>query len=459
MSDQSPAPSPAPDSDSEPKASGAATHRAAISAIRGMADVFPAEARRFRHVEETARAVFVRHGYGEIRTPAIEPTELFARTVGDSSDLVVSKQMYTFTDPGDRGNTLRPEGTAGTVRALVEDGLLKRESSAKVFYIGPMFRYEKPQKGRLRQFTQIGCEHFGVAHAAADAELVCLCHMLLSELGFRGLKVKLNTLADRDDRRAYNGALSGAITAAAAAARMADPDRNGPWAADWDHLAAVNPMRVFDTKVEAARPWLRGLPRMDAHVGPDAAAHFALLRGLLDDAGVPYEIDADLVRGLDYYCRTVFEVVATEGMGSQSAILGGGRYDYLVEELGGPPTPALGMAVGVERLLLAMEALGLGPVDDTPPAAFIAALDDAGLPSAFRLAREARAAGVRVAFEPQPRKAKAAMKLADRSGAPVAYLIGGDEAATATASRKDMATGEQNQVALSAISFAENSPA
>lgn len=448
-----------------------------LSAIRGMNDVFPEEARRFRFLEETARQLFALYGYGELRTPILEPTELFARSVGDASDVVVSKQMYTFIDPGERSNTLRPEGTAGAVRALVENGLLKREPQAKLFYIGPMFRYEKPQKGRLRQFNQIGVEFFGVAHPAADAEVIAMSDALLRRVGFTQVQTRVNNIGCRDCRRAYNDRLREAIlggqaggsgikpadgtppsdefhAAGTVAGQLAAEEaRNAPaavlqWCEQCVRRAELNPMRVFDCKVETCKSLVASLPKISDYVCDACRAHFAEVLRLLDAARIPYEADPDLVRGFDYYTRTVFEIVQEDGLGSQNAVVGGGRYDYLVEELGGPPTPAAGMGLGVERLLLAMERLGLNPPAEPAPDYYVLALDDSALPVAFDLVQRGRSSGVNIAFDCQPRKMKAGFKAAEKAGARFMLIIGGDEAARGVAQRKNLQTGEQVEVPL-----------
>jgi histidyl-tRNA synthetase len=408
-----------------------------IQSIRGMEDVLPEEAAYFQYLEATARRVFGRAQYREIRTPLLEPTELFARSAGDSSDIVVSKQMYTFLDPGERSNTLRPEGTAGVVRALIEHGVLKETAQQKLFYAGPMFRYEKPQKGRLRQFNQIGIEVFGVAHAAADAEIIVLCVEFLRAVGFRDVCVKLNNLGDREDRQAYNARLREALAGGAA----------DGWCPQCVERARVNPMRVFDCKEERCRALAAGLPAVGDFLGEAARAHFAVLRSLLEACEVPHEIAPDLVRGLDYYSRTVFEIVQG-GLGAQNAVVGGGRYDDLVEELGGPPTPGVGMSIGVERLILAMKSLGLAPPAEGPPVAIVLALDEAAMPAAFRLASVARAEGATVALDLQPRSPKAGLKAANRLGVGVAIIIGADEAARGVAQWKDLAVGTQTEVPL-----------
>ncbi len=418
----------------------------AIQAIRGMKDVLPEESRYYQWVERTARELFELYGYREIRTPVLEPTELFQRSVGDSSDIVVSKQMYTFVDPGERSNTLRPEGTAGVVRALIESGRLKEASQQKLYYIGPMFRYEKPQKGRLRQFTQIGIEFFGVDHPAADAEVITLCTHLLHKLGFKGVTTRLNNIGCRECRQAYNEALRAAI-----AELVADQEEGAPaWCDLCQQRAQVNPMRVFDCKVEECRVLAAKLPKIADHVCETCARHAERLAGLLDAAGVSYALAPDLVRGLDYYTRTVFEI-EQGGLGAQNAVIGGGRYDNLVEDLGGPPTPAVGMSIGLERLVLALQAAELEPPPPRDVEFYILALDEAAVARAFELAEYARMHEVPVAFDCMPRSARAGLRAANKCGARVALIIGQDELGRGVCQWKNLESGEQVELTFEEI--------
>ncbi|MGI8905818.1 MAG: histidine--tRNA ligase [Candidatus Sumerlaeaceae bacterium] len=439
-----------------------------LQAIKGMEDLLPTEAAKYDYVESTARNLFPLYGYGEIRTPILESTELFARSVGDASDVVVSKQMYTFVDAGERSNTMRPEGTAGVVRALIEHGTLKEQPQQKLFYIGPMFRYEKPQKGRLRQFHQIGTEFFGVAHPGADVEIIALCDTYLRKLGFRNIVTKVNNIGCRECRKAYNAMLretiqssasvppaastSNAALAQSHAATAAPSSRSAQnqWCEQCLERARVNPMRVFDCKVARCNQLVAALPRMKDYLCEACRTHFAGVVRLLDAAKIPYELDESLVRGFDYYTRTVFEVMQGN-IGAQSAILGGGRYDYLVEELGGPPTPGVGFGIGIERLLLAMEANGLTFPALAAPEIYALALDEESIPAIFAYVQRAREGGKRVAFDCQPRSAKAGLKAANRVGAQVAVIVGSDEVIRGVAQRKNLSTGEQTEVPLAEL--------
>lgn len=413
--------------------------RTIIQSIKGMEDLLPADSARFQHVEKTAREIFGRYGYGEVRTPILEVTELFARSAGEASDIMVSKQMYTFTDPGDRSNTMRPEGTAGVVRALVQKGSFKELPIHKLYYMGPMFRYERPQKGRQRQFHQVGAEFFGVAHPAADVEIISLCDQLLKALGFQNIVTKVNTIGCPDCRKAYNEKLRAAIL-----------DNPVGWCEQCLERARVNPMRVFDCKVPSCGELVRRLPRINDSVCADCQSHFDSVIALLNAAGIAYEKDDSLVRGFDYYTRTVFEVMQGN-IGAQSAILGGGRYDGLVAELGGPQVPAVGMGIGIERLLLAMEASGIAFPTDAPVDFYALALDEESLPAVFELTTRLRSAGRNVAFDCQPRGMKPGLKVANRAGAREILIIGSNERERGIALRKNLETGEQVEAPLAEL--------
>lgn len=412
---------------------------ATIQSIKGMEDLLPADAAKFRHIEHTARDIFGQFHYGEIRTPILESTDLFARTAGEASDIIVSKQMYTFTDAGDRSNTMRPEGTAGVVRAMVQHGAFKELPIHKLYYMGPMFRYERPQKGRLRQFHQVGVEFFGVAHPSADAEIISLCDQLLKALGFQNIVTKVNTIGCPDCRKAYNERLRQAI--------LDTPDG---WCPQCIERARVNPMRVFDCKVPACGELVKKLPRVNESVCGECKAHFDQVVALLDAAGIAHEPDDNLVRGFDYYTRTVFEVMQGN-IGAQSAILGGGRYDGLVSELGGPQVPAVGMGIGMERLILAMEANGIAFPDPPPVDYYALALDEESIGAVSELVNRLRAGGKSVAFDCQPRGMKPGLKSANRANAREILIVGSNERERGIAQRKNLETGEQTEVALDAL--------
>lgn len=410
-----------------------------IQGVKGMEDILPADAAYYQFIEAAARAVFALYGYSEIRTPILEPTELFSRSVGDSSDIVVSKQMYTFTDPGERSNTMRPEGTAGVVRAVVEHGLLKENPTRKLWYSGQMFRYEKPQKGRLRQFNQLGLEAFGYTHPAADAEIIAMVCRVLARIGFANIVVKLNNLGDKQDRATYNEALRAALAESMTAA---------PWCDQCKTRALLNPMRVFDCKEPRCQELATTLPRIEQFINPEAKAHFATVTSLLDICNIAWTLDENLVRGLDYYCRTVFEFTQ-EGTGAQSAVGGGGRYDGLVEELGGPTSPGVGVGLGVERLIIAMKAQGIMPAETAQPELFIAALDEVAIPAVFALTEKARAAQIPVAFDLQPKSLKATLKSANRINAKTCVFVGPTEVEQQRVIWKNLTTGEQESLTFS----------
>lgn len=416
-----------------------ANRTAAIKGIKGMVDILPSDSRKFQHIEHTARELFDCYGYGEVRTPILEITDLFARSAGEASDIMVSKQMYTFTDPGDRSNTMRPEGTAGVVRALIEHGALKTLPIHKLYYTGPMFRYEQPQKGRQRQFHQVGVEFFGVANPAADVEIISLCDQLLSRLGFRDIVTKVNTIGCPDCRKAYNEKLRAAIES--------QPEG---WCGQCKERARVNPMRVFDCKVEQCGALVKQLPKINESVCVECATHFNEVIRLLDKARIAHEPDDNLVRGFDYYTRTVFEVMQGN-IGAQSAILGGGRYDGLVEELGGPPTPAVGMGIGMERLILAMDANGIDIPEAPAPDFYALAMDDASLPVMSNIVHRLRGRGRRVSFDCQPRNMKPGLKAADRVKAREMLIIGSNELERGVVVRKDLETGVQAEVTLNEL--------
>ncbi len=411
-------------------------NRTRIQSIKGTVDILPADALKFQHLEKTARKIMACYGYSEIRTPILESTELFARSAGEASDVVVSKQMYTFDDAGGRSNTMRPEGTAGVVRSMVEHGEFKKLPIHKLFYGGPMFRYEQPQKGRQRQFHQIGVEFFGVAHPSADVDVIALCDHLLKALGFENIVTKVNTIGCPSCRGAYNEKLREAI--------QAEPEG---WCGQCRERARINPMRVFDCKVTACSERVKTLPRVNENVCGQCQAHFNSVIELLTAAGIAHEPDDSLVRGFDYYTRTVFEVMQGN-IGAQSAILGGGRYDGLVEELGGPATPAVGMGIGVERLLLAMEANGIEFPESDRPDYYALAMDEQSVSIMTAVVAKLRGRGMSVVFDCQARSMGAGLKAANRSRAKFLLVLGETEREQGIIARKDLDCGIQDEMLL-----------
>ena len=416
-----------------------------IAAIKGMNDVFPGASEPFLdsaiwiRMSRAIDAVFGAYAYRPVWLPVVEPTQLFSHGLGAETD-IVAKEMYSFSDRGDRALTLRPEGTAGAARAYIEHHLGRHEALQRWYYVGPMFRAERPQKGRYRQFYQVGAEFFGVADAAADVELVLMVQALCAELGLGDLTLRLNTLGDADSRRAYHGELSRFFAANLAALCASCRIR-----------AEKNPLRVLDCKDPACRAVLAGAPDILASLTPASAAWFDRYLSLLAQQGVRYRRDPMLVRGLDYYSHAIFEV-ATAALGAQDAILGGGRYDGLVESLGGPPTPAVGFAAGMERLALLMSQRAQGPLG---PDLFIAPLDASLNGQALALAQGLRTQhGLRVEVDVAARGAKHSLRRAARQGAAAALVLGADEVARGAAEIKRLRDGSRAPAALGANAVA-----
>lgn len=404
---------------------------ARMSAPRGTIDILPSEAKRWSALESALREVCALYGYGEIRTPIFEHTELFARGIGSDTD-VVEKEMYTFVDRGERSLTLRPEGTAGAVRAYLERRLDAEAQPVKLFYVGPMFRYERPQAGRARQFHQLGVECIGSADAGADVEVIALLAALFRRIGLNDFDIHLNSIGCPKCRPAYVEKLREALT----------PIRSSLCKSCQDRFER-NTLRVLDCKRDTCRELTKDAPIMLEHLCDECDEHFQQVRTYLDDIGIKYTINTRLVRGLDYYTRTVFEFVSPH-LGAQDALGGGGRYDGLVETLGGQPTPAVGFAAGMERILLATEAnaVATGPQLD----AYVATLGDEGRRAGIALAERLRAAGLRVELDYMDRSLKAQMRQANRHGAHVVLIVGDDEAKAGTVQVRDMRTGDERAV-------------
>lgn len=399
-----------------------------IQAPRGTQDVLPDQAAARAGLEARAREVLEAAGYQRIETPIFEHTELFKRGVGESTD-VVQKEMYTFSDGGGRSLTLRPEGTASVCRAYAEHGMHKRAQPVKLWYLGPFFRYERAQAGRYRQFWQIGAEALGSDDPAVDAESILLLHTLLSDLGARGVLMKVSSLGRLESRASYRERLQAHLRDHEH--RLSDEVRG---------RIDLNPLRAFDSDHPGTQEVMRTAPLLRDFLDADDADHFAAVCELLDAAGVPYEVEPTLVRGLDYYQRTVFEVHSTE-LGAQSALGGGGRYDGLVQQIGGPPTPGMGWAAGIERILLA----GGAPPHAAAPVDLLVA-GPVG-PVQFGLVTEARRAGLRAQLDLAGRSLKGVLKQANRIDA--RYVAWVDESGQATL--KDLQSGEQAAVDPSAI--------
>jgi histidyl-tRNA synthetase len=404
----------------------------AVATVKGMRDLLPPETAVWAAVEAVARRVFSSFGYGEIRTPVVEETELFVRGVGESTD-IVGKEMYTFPDKKGRSLTLRPENTAAVARAFIEHGLAQGPQPVKLFYLGPQFRYERPQAGRYRQFYQIGAELLGDPGPASDGELLLMLVRFLQELGFASLEVLLNTVGDEASRKAYREALVAFLTPLA-----------GQLAEDSRRRLDTNPLRILDTKLPHERELLTGAPALADFLSPESRDHFATVTAILDRFAVPYRVEPRLVRGLDYYTRTVFEIVSA-GLGAQDAIVGGGRYDRLISDLGGPEVPGIGFAIGEDRLLDVLPAAFRERAAPRPPV-FVAAVGEVNAAEALALAEELRQAGIPALSELSAKSLKAAMKRADRLGAGSVLLLGEDEMAAGEVTWKELATGEQSRL-------------
>lgn len=380
------------------------------------------------------------NGYREIRTPVVEHTELFARSAGESSD-VVRKEMYTFLDKGDRSVTLKPESTAGTVRAFLESGLYAQALPAKMYYINaPHFRYEAPQSGRLREHHQFGMECFGASQPSADAELIVLVVNLLSSFGLKNLSVRINSIGCPECRPAYQQKFRAYLN-----------ERKEHLCKACQERAEINPMRTLDCKEAACQEQLKDAPVMLDCLCDDCREHFALLQKYLEEADIAYTVDARIVRGLDYYTKTVFEVITSTPNG-ELTVCGGGRYDGLVKELGGPAIPAVGFGMGIERVLMLLDELGEGEcklqIDDETPEVFVACLNkDLSIP-AFSLMQRFRAAGIRADMDHQGRSLKAQFKYADKLSAKYVAILGDDEVAKGVVKLRDMSTKEEWESAL-----------
>ena len=402
-----------------------------LTRIKGFADLFPPDSDAFTFMETAAREVFGAHGYAELRLPVLERTELFARSIGDETD-VVQKEMYTFTDRGDRSLTLRPEATAGVMRAYIESARHTLEPVSKYFTSGPMFRYERPQKGRMRQFHQINCECLGAVEPHADAEVIIMLMQFLTRLGIKDLSVSLNSLGCKECRPAYHEALRAFL-------QTLDKER---LCADCLRRMDTNPLRVLDCKVPDCQALLAGAPQVIDYNCEACRTHIAVVERLLKAARVDYAMNPRLVRGLDYYNRTTFEVLSGN-IGAQSAVAGGGRYDGLIRDLGGPDIPGIGFACGMERLAMLL------PEHASPrPDFYLAPLAPEALDEALVLAEKLRAAGLhgQVAFAAKSLKSQ--MRQAGKLMARKCVMLGQDELAAQTALIKDMDSGEQETAPL-----------
>lgn len=399
-----------------------------LQAPRGTRDILPAERVYWQYLEGIARQILERAAYREICTPIFEQTQLFERGIGEATD-IVSKEMYTFSDRAQRSLTLRPEGTAGVVRAYIEHGLHSQGSVQRLWYLGPMFRYERPQAGRYRQFHQLGVEVLGSADPRADAEVIAVALDTLQALGLKDLTLMLNSVGDREDRSAYRQALVDYLTPYKA---ELDPDSQ--------ERLHRNPLRILDSKDPRTQAIVKEAPRLLDYLSPRSRAHFEQVQSLLQDLGISYQINPALVRGLDYYTHTAFEFQDLS-LGNEGTVCGGGRYDHLVEELGGPATPAIGWAMGLERLILLLRDRPLPPRNE--PYLYMVTRGEAAERQGLILAQQLRHQGYTVEVDLSGSAFGKQVKRADRVGATVCLVIGESEARDRTVQVKWLASGEQ----------------
>lgn len=404
-------------------------------AIKGTKDVLPNESYKNQYIEATCLGVAENFGYKEMRTPVFEHTELFQRGVGDTTD-VVQKEMYTFDDKGGRSITLRPEGTAGAARAFLENGLSNEALPQKICYLTSCYRYEKPQAGRLREFHQFGIECFGATSPLADAEMISLAKQIFDELGVKDLHLELNSIGCPECRAEYHKALKEYFSQYKD--KLCDTCN--------DRLER-NPMRILDCKSPVCSEIAKGAPVVLDYLCDECKEHFQKVKSYLDAANIEYIVNPQIVRGLDYYTKTVFEFVS-DAIGSQGTVCGGGRYDGLLEELGGQHTPSLGFAMGLERLQLVMEAQGCNFPEPSRPDLFIVAMGEKATLKAVEIAKDMRDEGFSVVYDLNGRSLRAQMKYADKLGAKFNVVIGDNEVENKIVSLKDMATGESSEINL-----------
>lgn len=408
------------------------------NAPRGTKDILPDTVGEWTYVEQKIRELCDRYGYQEIRTPMFEHTELFHRGIGEGTD-VVDKEMYTFTDRGQRSITLRPENTASAVRAYLQNKLYGENSLTKLFYIGSMFRYDRPQAGRMREFHQFGIEALGEENPAVDAEVIMLAMDFLTSLGLKDLKLSLNSVGCPKCRPIYRKVLQDYFR-----------DKLDTLCDDCKDRFERSPLRILDCKTDADKPFMPAAPKITDCLCDECKDHFHKLQEYLTQAGVEFELDPRLVRGLDYYTKTAFEIKYAP-LGAQSAIAGGGRYDGLIEEIGGKPTPAVGFASGLERVLLALEKQELLPAMTKTADAFVVALGESASGPAFKLLTKLRQAGLKANMDYAGRSMKAQMKQANKAKARFALIIGEDEVKESCVMLKDMEKSEQQKVSFDTI--------
>lgn len=408
------------------------------NAPRGTKDILPAQVGNWIYIENKIRDLCRRYGYEEIRTPIFEHTELFQRGIGEGTD-VVDKEMYTFEDRGGRSITLRPENTASAVRAYLQNKLFADKSLVKLFYIGSMFRYDRPQAGRLREFHQFGVEALGEKNPAVDAEVILLAVDFLSSLGLNNLKLKINTVGCPKCRPVYRQKLQHFFS-----------DKLGELCHDCQIRYEKNPLRILDCKTDADKEFMSEAPKIKDCLCDECREHFGSVQKLLTAANVDFTVDDRLVRGLDYYTKTAFEIQYLP-LGAQSAIAGGGRYDGLIEEIGGNPTPAVGFAAGIERILVALELQKLLPSCESKIDAFLVAIGDEAETLAFELLTKLRRNGMTTSMDFAKRSMKAQMKQAGKSNAKFALIIGEDEVKNKMVTVKNLSTSSQDTITIDSI--------
>lgn len=403
---------------------------------RGTQDILPGQTEKWQKVEEIIRHLCQVYRYQEIRTPIFESTELFQRGVGDTTD-IVQKEMYTFKDRGDRSLTLRPEGTAAVVRSYVEHKMFGQpDQPVKLSYMGPMFRYERQQAGRYRQFVQFGVEAIGSKDPAIDAEVIALAMNVYEAAGLKDIKLVINSLGDHEVRAKHREAL----------VKHFEPHIH-EFCSDCQSRLQKNPLRILDCKVDHEHPLMATAPALTDYLNEESSSYFEQVKNYLDVLGIPYEVDPNLVRGLDYYNHTTFEIMSTaEGLGAITTLCGGGRYNGLVEEIGGPESPGIGFAMSIERLLLALEAEGKELDTENQLDMYIVAMDQAAKLKAVELASSFRAKGISTDIDYSNRKMKAQMKSADRQHATWVIILGETELAEQQATVKNMVTGKQEMI-------------
>ncbi len=407
-----------------------------FKSLKGTKDILPAESHRWQFVEQAIRTVMHAFNYREIRTPVLEETALFARGIGELTD-IVGKEMYTFTDRSETSVTLKPEMTASVIRSYLQHNLGEQLPLVKVYYLSPMFRQERPQAGRLRQFHQFGAEAIGGPSAAVDAEILALAVEIYRALGVKNMRVKVNSVGCEACRPAYRDLL-----------RTFLGNVKDRLSAESQRRFEGNPLRILDSKDETDKELTANAPLMKDHLCAECATHFAELQASLSNAEIPYEIDGRIVRGLDYYTKSAFEIVSSD-LGSQDALAGGGRYDLLVQQLGGKPTPSVGFAAGIERLLMVMDQANLSTGNAPAPDVFLASADDEGRRWNARTAMELRRAGLSCETDLLGRSLKSQMREADRQAARVVLVVGAAEIAKNAAVAKTMASGDSREITLS----------